>query len=62
MEEQELIRVAESCEVSNPNLSIVLYGYLGSRKAGLDGAYAKHCQDFAKGALKMVADMKCKRN
>jgi hypothetical protein len=30
------------------NLAIVLYTYLGSRKAGLDGYFAKHCQEFAK--------------
>ena len=30
------------------NLAIVLYTYLGSRKVGLDGYFAKHCQEFAK--------------
>jgi len=30
------------------NLAIVLYTYLGSRKIGLDGYFAKHCQEFCK--------------
>jgi hypothetical protein len=33
------------------NLAIVLYTYLGSRKIGLDGFFAKHCQEFAKEQL-----------
>ena len=33
------------------NLAIVLYVFLGSRKVGLDGYFAKHCQEFAKEQL-----------
>ena len=62
MEEQTLKEIARSCEASDPNLAIILYAYLGSKKAGLDGLYAKHCQDFAKSGLKIINDMRLERN
>ena len=41
--------MAAACEKSGEdNLAVVLYTYLGSRKIGLDGYFAKHCQEFAK--------------
>jgi len=41
--------MATACEESGENsLAIVLYTYLGSRKIGLDGYFAKHCQEFAR--------------
>ena len=36
------------------NLAIVLYTYLGSRKIGLDGYFAAHCQEFAKKGSKDI--------
>ena len=41
--------MAAACEKSGENnLAVVLYTYLGSRKIGLDGYFAKHCQEFAR--------------
>lgn len=46
--EDSLEEMAKACEESGENnLAIVLYTYLGSRKMGLDGYFAKHCQEFA---------------
>ena len=33
------------------NFAIVMYTYLASRRIGLDGFFAKHCQEFAKEQL-----------
>ena len=44
-----LKEMAVVCEGNGEgNLAIVIYTYLGSRKIGLDGYFAKHCQEFAK--------------
>ena len=62
MEEETLIKIADSCEISDPNLAIVLHVYLGSKKAGLDGLFAEHCQDFARSGLDMIEQVKLRRN
>ena len=50
--EDSLKEMAKACKESGENnLAIVLYTYLGSRKIGLDGFFAKHCQEFAKEQL-----------
>jgi hypothetical protein len=47
--EDSLKEMAKACKESGENnLAIVLYTYLGSRKIGLDGFFAEHCQEFAK--------------
>ena len=47
--EDSLKEMAEACKSSGENnLAIVLFTYLGSRKIGLDGYFASHCQEFAK--------------
>ena len=47
--EDALREMAEALEEHGENnLAIVLYTYLGSRKVGLDGYFAQHCQEFAK--------------
>ena len=46
--EDNLKEMAVACkENGENNLAIVLYTYLGSRKVGLDGYFAAHCQEFA---------------
>lgn len=35
-------------ESGENNLAIIMYSYLGSRRIGLDGYFAKHCQEFVK--------------
>ncbi|MAF25205.1 hypothetical protein CL634_06485 [bacterium] len=62
MEEETLKKIAQSCEVSEPNLAIVLHVYLGSKYAGLDGIFAEYSQDFAKSSLKTVKELKLRRN
>ena len=53
--EDSLKEMAKACEESGENnLAIVLYTYLGSRKIGLDGYFAKHCQEFAKKGSKEI--------
>ena len=50
-------------EEGENNLAIVLYTYLGSRKIGLDGFFAKHCQEFAKkGSGEIKKHLKRKNN
>lgn len=47
--EATLKEMAKACEAGGENnLAIVMYVFLGSRKVGLDGYFAKHCQEFAK--------------
>ena len=47
--EDVLEQMAEALkEAGENNFAIVMYAYLGSRRIGLDGYFAKHCQEFAK--------------
>jgi hypothetical protein len=58
-----LEEMADECKARGENnLAIVLYAYLGSKKAGLDGLYAEHCQDFVKSGLKMIEQEKLRKN
>ena len=36
------------------NFAIVIYSYLASRRIGLDGFFAKHCQDFCREQMQDV--------
>ena len=51
------ILAEEAKEKEDNNLAIVLNVYLGSKKAGIDGIFASHCQDFAKRSMKLVEQM-----
>ena len=51
--------LADECRDNGQNnLAIVLYSYLGSKKAGVDSIFAKHCQGFAKTGVKMIEKLK----
>jgi len=53
--ESALEEMAESLKEGGENsLAIVLYTYLGSRKIGLDGYFAKHCQEFSKKGIEDI--------
>jgi hypothetical protein len=61
--EEVVESMADECKANEQNnLAIVLYAYLGSKKAGLDRLFAKHCQDFARSGLDMIKDMESKEN
>jgi hypothetical protein len=61
--DKALEEMANECKSRGENnLAIVLYAYLGSKKVGLDGRYAKHCQDFAKSGLKAIKREQLKKN
>jgi hypothetical protein len=63
MSNDELEKLAdETKENGDVNLAIVLYVYLGSKKANLGGLFAKHCQDFAESGLKEIKRQQLKRN
>ena len=54
--EDNLKEMAAACKESGENnLAVVLYTFLGSRKIGLDGYFAKHCQEFAKKGSKEIS-------
>ena len=45
------------------NLAIVLYTFLGSRKAYMEKEFATHCQDWAKRRVNEIKRIKnCKNN
>ena len=47
--EDVLAQMAEALkEAGENNFAIVMYSYLGARKIGLDGYFARHCQEFVK--------------
>ena len=55
--------MADECKARGENnLAIVLYAYLGSKKAGLDSLYAAHCQDFARSGLNIIDQEKLRKN
>ena len=61
--QEALKEMADECKARGENnLAIVLYAYLGSKKAGLDGLYAEHCQDFARSGLEAIKQEKIRRN
>ena len=61
--DKALKQMADECKSRGENnLAIVLYAYLGSKKVGLDGLYAEHCQDFAKSGLKAIKQEQLKKN
>ena len=63
MYEEELKKMAELAKTTGDNnLAIVLHVYLGSKKAGADGSFASHCQDFAKQGLGLIKEMKSRNN
>ena len=51
------ILAKEAKEKKDNNLAIVLHVYLGSKKAGIDGLFASHCQDFARRSMKLINEM-----
>jgi hypothetical protein len=54
-----LEQMADECKaVGQNNLAIVLYSYLGAEKIGMDGFFAKHCQDFVKDGVKEIEKIK----
>ena len=55
-----LARKAEREE--NNDLAIVLYTYLGSKKAGMGSEFARCCQIFAKEGVKEIEMHKNRRN
>ena len=55
--------MADECRVAGQNnLAIVLYSYLGAEKCGMDGFFAKHCQEFAKNGAKEIKKAQNRRN
>lgn len=62
MEDEELENIAKECEATEINLSIILYAYLGAKKAGMGGLYAEHCQDFARSGLNIIKQNQLRRN
>ena len=63
MNNEELEKLAdEARESGDINLAIVLYVYLGSKKAKLSGLFAEHCQGFAKSGLKEIKRQQLRKN
>ena len=61
--EEMLEEIAHECKASGRNnLAIVIYSYLGSKKAGLDSLFAAHCQDFARSGIETIKDFNAREN
>ena len=61
--ESMLEEMALACEKSGENnLAIEIYTYLGASKIGLDGFFAKHCQEFAKKGLGEIKGIQQRKN
>ena len=49
-------------EAGENNFAIVMYAYLGSRKIGLDGYFAEHCQKFCKEQMPEIEKVLKRKN
>ena len=49
-------------ESGENNFAIVVYAYLGSRKIGLDGYFAEHCQRFCKDQMPEIKKASKRKN
>ena len=57
--EEVIEALADECEASGEKeFSVVLYAYLGAANSGDADAFAKHCQDFSKGEIKIIKKSK----
>ena len=63
MTDEQLEQLAEKAKImGNNNLAIVLYGFLGAKKAGLDGDYAAHTQEWVTRRLEELEQLRNRRN
>ena len=63
MNDEDLENIADEANITGDNnLAIVLYTFLGSRKAHMDRELAVHCQDWAKKRVKEINQFKNRRN
>tara|TARA_Y100000310_G_scaffold323014_1_gene382835 strand:- start:437 stop:640 length:204 start_codon:yes stop_codon:yes gene_type:complete len=55
MKDKPLEKIADEARKSGDHqLAIVLYTFLGSRKAGLTKEFADYCQDWAKAGVEWI--------
>ena len=55
--------MADECKTAGQNnLAIVLYAYLGAEKIGMDGFFAKHCQEFVKDGISEIKKVQKRHN
>jgi len=61
--DEQLENIADEAKKSGQNdLAIVLYCYVGARKAGVGSVFTRHCQDWAKMAAEELKKMKNREN
>ena len=61
--DEELENLADEANITGDNnLAIVLYTFLGARKAHMDKELAIHCQDWAKKRVREIKQFNNRKN